>query len=147
MTEAIEAIRRSITAIKAACETTVAKVREDYDEQIAKHEQAIALLSGKLNGSKPRPKLAQASKPKRTRATKVDPNLAEDKEQIMDAIQFASPAAISCDAIVTSCGIKKPRVSVLLRQLIEAGTVVREGKARGTTYRLAESKGEEAAAQ
>ena len=150
MTNAIESIQSAITALITARDLEVAKVHNAFGNRIAKHEQAIELLGGKPSKARPKRSRVKATteKPKRTRAPRVDPNLGDDKQSILDSLTRGNGEPsdpVGSDAIVNSTELSKSRVALLLRQLVEAGAVVRDGKARATTYRLAEAKAEEAA--
>jgi uncharacterized membrane protein len=135
--EAIESINSAIKSIQDECEAQRAVLFAAAEGKIEALRAALTALGGKLNGSRPRPKPSRAASPKRTRVVRtVDPALAENRTKILALFEAARGGGRSLKDIVAETEIPKPKATMILRQLIETGAILVEGKGRGTCYRM-----------
>lgn len=144
--DAVMAIETAIAALKDERDANIAEITGEYQARIDAHLQAIALLGGKVNGSKPRTK--PSAKPERKPRAKrtVDPKIAERRAQVLNYIRNVSAdGPVTVADVADYMDIGKPAASLALRQLVESGAITVSGKGRATRYSAVVAKADEAA--
>lgn len=137
MSDVINQIKAEINDIEAARDEAIAELRAKFQAKIDAHNQAIALLGGKVNGSKPRTKPSRVVKPKARRAANPAVTEAMTANRTIVFRAFSeSQEILSATQIVELTELAKPAVATALRQLVESGAVRVEGKGRATRYAL-----------
>lgn len=96
-------------------------------KQIDEHKKAIRDLEAKIHGSK-EPK-------ERSPRVKCDIPMSDRISRVKDALT-GLPGSVNADQIAKSVGFDGAALKAALKEMVAAGTIQKNGKARGTTYSL-----------
>lgn len=109
-----------------------AKLQVKFNRKVAEIEAALDRIQNQVrelrSGAAPEPR------PKAPRATKSALNGSQIDAQVLAQLNYNSP--ITCEKIAQIIMQPVPNISVSLRRLLHAGSIVAEGRSRGKRYSL-----------